>query len=444
MKKLLLIYSLLFVSLGFSQEDLTVAQAIEKALENNYQIKLVKSNYEVSQVQNSWGMAGMVPTFGINLNNMTNISDNTNNPASFFPGVVLNDNFQATLDMTWTVFSGFGIRINKERFEQLEEQTKGNAIVVIENTVYDVIIAYYTAVTQERKLDIFKDMLSFSNEKLDYFKLKNEIGTNTSIDLLEFKNQVLTDSTNFLLQRLSFVNAKRNLNLVMAEDIEASYRLIDKLEFEIPEANYGQLQDQMLSNNQNLKNQFINYELQELNTQAQKSAYYPVVTVGLGATPSVGYFQLFGDNAFSANTNSLQYYGTISARYTLFDGWKRKRNVQISEIQRDMAEMQIEDLKLNLSHQLRGVFELYQTQNMVEDMALEKIGHSKQLWDLGVDQYDLGLINIFNLNDIKLSYESAMLNYYDRLFDLLKTHYDLMRITGGISQEYKIESSLDE
>lgn len=442
MKRLLLALTLFTSPLLFGQEELTVAQAIQRALENNYQIKLIKGNYQVSELQNSWGMAGAVPTFGLNLGNSTNISDNTNNPASFFPGVVLSDNLQVTLDMSWTVFSGFGIRINKARFEQLQGQTKGNAIVVIENTIYETIVNYYTAVTQERKLDILREMLNYSKDKLEYFTLKSEMGINTSLDLLEFENQVLIDSSNYLIQELSMRNSLRNLNMVMGEDTELKFTLTDKLEFDVPDATYGDFYEYMIANNQNLKNQYINYELQELNLESKKSAYYPVVTLNLGATPSVGYFELFGDNGFTSNTNSLQYYATISARYTIFNGYQRKRNVEIAEIQSYMANLQIDELKLNLSHQLRGIFEMYQTQSKVEDMALERVQHAKMLWDLGKEKYDLGIINIFNLNDIKVAYEQAVLNYYDRLFDLLKTHYDLMRITGTISQEYKVEDEV--
>ena len=62
MKNLLLLLSLIFSSFGFSQNELSLASAIEKALMNNYQIKLIKANYDIAQTQNTWGMAGMVPT----------------------------------------------------------------------------------------------------------------------------------------------------------------------------------------------------------------------------------------------------------------------------------------------------------------------------------------------------------------------------------------------
>jgi outer membrane protein TolC len=444
MRKYLIICVLLITANSYSQAELTVLGAIEKALGNNYQIKLVEGNYNVSKLQNSWGQAGMIPTFGINLGNSSVLQDNTNNPATFLPGVIFSDNLQMSLDMQWTIFSGFGIRINKQRFDQLQQQTKGNAVVVIETTIYDVILAYYTAVVQERKLELLVDMLAYSNEKLAYHRLKNEMGISTSLDLLEFENQVLTDSSNYLLQALAVTNAKRNLNFIMSEDVDVQYELIDSLEFETPNTTYSELRENMMANNQNLKNQFINYELQDLNMQSKRAAFYPVVTLNLGTTPAVGYFKLFGDQGFSSSTNSWVHSANINVRYDIFQGWNRKRNVQIAEVQKEMAGIQIEELRMQLSHQLKGNFELYKTRSKVGDMSLKRVSNARKIWALGQEKYDLGLINVFNLNDIKLGYEQAVLNYYDRLFELLQTHYDLMRITGQISQEFKIEENIDK
>jgi outer membrane protein len=443
MKKGLVAILICFSFVAKAQE-LTMIQAVEKALENNYDIKLIAGNYEVAKTQNSWGMAGMIPTFSLNINNNTGLQDNSNNPASFIPGVVLNDNLSASLDMNWTIFSGFGIRINKERFDMMQAQTKGNAVVVIESTIYDIILAYYTAVVQERKLEVMKDLLDYSKDKLAYHQMKNEMGVSTTIDLLEFENQVLTDSTNFVLQNLSLRNAKRNLNLIMAEDVEILYDLTDSLKITSPNSTYDELREGMLANNSNLKNQFINYELKELEVRAKKSAFYPIVTLGLGTTPSVGYFRLFGDQGFSANTNAWSHSANINVRYDLFQGWNRKRNSEIAVIQKDLAGLEIEKLQMQMSHQLRGNFELYQTRNKVEIMSFKRVENAQKLWALGKEKYDLGIINVFNLNDIKLSYQQSKLSYYDRLFELLQTHYDLMRLTGSISQQYKIEENFDK
>ncbi len=435
MKYLILIIVLSISVVTHSQIDLTVQQAIEKALGNNYQIKLVDANVEIASKQNNWGSAGFSPTFDLNLTNAANVSDNTNNPASFFPGKVFNDNFTLSLDMNWTVFNGFGVRINKERFEKLEAQTKGNAMIVIENTIYETIVAYYTTVVQSRKLKIVTDLLVYSKDKLAYFQLRSELGTSSSFDLLQFDNQVLSDSSNIIMQELAVQNAKRNLNLVMGEGVDEDYKLVEDLTFSVPEMSYSEMNDKMISDNLNLKNQYFNLQLQDLNIKAQKSAYYPVISLNLGIRPAVGYIELIDSPLPTTNTSSLNYYGNVSARYSIFNGWNRKRNVQIAEIQQSITTLQTDDLKLKLSHQLKGTFEMYQMQTKVEDMTMRRVLNAKKLWEIGREKYDLGLINVFNLNDIKLQFEQATLTYYDRLFDLLKTHYDLLRVTGQMTQK---------
>lgn len=437
MKYTLLIFTLLYCSIwSISQEKLSLKQAIDKALENNYQIKLVKTNQESARLQNNWYSAGFSPTFSLNVGDNANIADNSNNPFTFFPGNVFSNNLKLSVDMNWTIFNGFGIRISKTKLEQLEEQTNGNAIVVIENTIYDVIIAYYTAIVQKRKLNVVENLLNFSKQKLSYFKLKSNLGTNSSFDLLEFENQVLSDSTNLLVQKLALKNAKRNLNLLMAESIESDYILTDKLEFTTTNLKYEKLLQMMKMSNQNLKNQYINLELQDLEIKAKKTAYYPVVTLNLGYSPSSSYIKLLGNQNQDVNTSAINYYGGINANYILFNGWNKKRAVEISKIQYKTAELQVKELELKLAHQLKGIIELYNTQIQIEEMSFKMVKHAEKLWELGKEKYNLGLINVFNLNDIKTSYQRSVLSYFDQLFNALKSHYDLLRITGQISQEY--------
>ncbi len=99
--------------------------------------------------------------------------------------------------------------------------------------------------------------------------------------------------------------------------------------------------------------------------------------------------------------------------------------------------MQTDELKMNLKHQFKRIFEMYEVQSNISNLSFKRVNNAETIWKLGQEKYDLGLINVFNLNDIKLAYEQAMLNYFDKSFDVLKSHYDLLRITGNISQEYK-------
>lgn len=109
--------SLIFIFItvfAYSQESLSLNEAIAKALENNYSITLVKQNQQMAEINNSWGAAGRYPYVGISLGADNNI--NQNESADF-----TQNRFSAGLNLSWTLFDGFSVRINKQRFAELEE-----------------------------------------------------------------------------------------------------------------------------------------------------------------------------------------------------------------------------------------------------------------------------------------------------------------------------------
>ena len=56
------------------------------------------------------------------------------------------------------LFSGMAVRISKQRLAQLEAQSKGNALAVIESTILDVLKAYYQTLAQQEKLKVLNEV----------------------------------------------------------------------------------------------------------------------------------------------------------------------------------------------------------------------------------------------------------------------------------------------
>ena len=67
----------------------------------------------------------------------------------------------------------------------------GNAAIVVENTLQAVILAYYNVQLQKDKLDLLAEVLELSKDKYIYNKLKSDLGTAVSTDVLQFQNQVI-------------------------------------------------------------------------------------------------------------------------------------------------------------------------------------------------------------------------------------------------------------
>src|SRR6056297_3810614 len=132
---IILIFFLCLFSMSINaQESLTLSKALEKALENNYGIVISKSQVDIAELNNNWGTAGRYPNIGFDVNssNSQELIDNTTS-----------NRIAGSVGLNWTIFNGFRANITKDRLEQLESLAKGNAAVVVENTIQEVILSYY-------------------------------------------------------------------------------------------------------------------------------------------------------------------------------------------------------------------------------------------------------------------------------------------------------------
>jgi outer membrane protein len=340
---------------SFGQIELSATDAVVIALENNYQILIANKQQEISAMNNKWSEAGAFPTVDLTISQNNTIQDNSNNPFTFTPGIILNQGVNPSVNVNYNIFTGFAVKMSKQRLEQLEAQSANNAMTVIESTISDVLKAYFTAQVQKERLALFQTVLDQSRQRKEYYQLKDKYSATNSLELLQFENQYLTDSTNYLLQKISLDNAYRNLRLLMNDGDstgQKDYILTDKLLAEIPPISFDEAYAQMLENNSNLKGQYIGLELQKTATELQKSFLYPTLSFQMGVQPSWSRFQDLSNSNLNVSTQVLTYYGNFNLRYTLFNNFKNKRAVEVSRIQEEITELNIESITQTLENTL--------------------------------------------------------------------------------------------
>lgn len=434
---LLIVFLLLALS-SWGQKELSASQAVFTALENNYQILISEKQVEIADKNNKWSEAGLFPTVSLSVAQQNVIQDNTNNPFTFTPGIILNQSLAPTLSANWNIFSGFKVKISKQRLEQLEAQSANNAIAIIESTIQDVLKTYYNAQLQKDRLNLFKEIMELSRKRYKYYELKEKYSSSTSLELLQFRNQYLTDSTNFLLQKISFDNSIRNLRLMMNDStqMDQQWVLTDKIDVAIGIVDFENAQEEMLANNQNLKNQYLSLELQKTNTSLQRSFLYPTLDLQLGVNPSWANIREIKNNSFEQSTKSLMYYGNFNLRYTIFNNWKNKRAVEVSKIQEEIADLNIESMKSTLSNNLQNLIETYQVRSQLANISEENLVYAKKAFELAEKRFELGSMNSIDLANFQNSYQNTMIQHYQNLYNKLDTYLEIYKMTGKISLEY--------
>jgi outer membrane protein len=430
------------ILIGFSsngQTPLSAKQAIELGLERNFQILIAEKNIEIAARNNKWSEAGMFPTISLNANYANAIQDNTNNPFTFTPGIILNTSIQPSLNLNWNLFSGFNVWITKQRLEQLENQSKGNAMVIIETTVSDIIKAYYTAVLHQEKLKLVKELVEFSRKQAKYYEIKEEYAGASSLESMQFKNQYFNDSINVLMQEMSFQNARRNLNLLMNVPLDSAFVLTDPIDFILPEINANQARNLLLSNNTNLKNQLINVELAELQTKIQRSFLYPTLTFQAGIQPNYSWVREIQNDLFSVNPQTMNYSASVALRYNLFNNWKTKRAVEVAKIQEQIAELRYDEMEQSMSNTLAAALELFAVRKQLVNLSGQNLDYADRLWKLANDRFSLGSVNSIDLMTIRNSYVNTRLTYLDNLYNRIESFFEIFRLTGNIGLYHSMQ-----
>lgn len=430
---------LMVVSISASaQDNLSMTDAIAIGLKNNYQIQIAGKNTEITERNNNWMEAGAAPNISTNASYGLNWSEN-NNPASFIQGRSTSNTASFGADLNWVLFNGFRVHITKAKLQQLEEQSLGNAAVVIENTIQSIILGYNNVLLQQEKLKALSNVVGVSADRFRYVEAKKELGSASTFDLLQVKNAMLTDSTNYLMQELAYKNALRNLNILMATDVEKAYTLTDKLEHSGELLSVDGMKEKMFSNNQTLKNQYINQLMMQKDKDLAKANLFPVISFNSGISQSISGFDgqgLGGVQIKSSGNTSLTYYANVSLTFTLFNGNKVHRAFKNMQIQEEIADLTTEEMKLTLSNELLTAYELYNARLSILNLTNTSLETAELNLKLGQEKYEGGSISSFEFRDIQTAYLNTVATQLETTFNAISAHADLVRLTGGIVEEF--------
>lgn len=424
---------LLFILLvsGFiinAQQPLSLSDAIFKALENNYNIQIVKENQRISEIRNNWGTAGRYPYINLSAgnDNSFNLNENEN---------VLNNRFTAGASVNWTLFDGYSVKINKQRFEELENLSKQNTAIIIEGTVQSVVLAYYNVLLQNEKLKSFKEVMDLSEDR--YRKVENEkdLGTAVTYDVLQAQNAFLSDRSSYLIQQVSTKNALRDLQYLMAEKEETEYSLTENFEALPVDYSFPDLQNQLFENNKSLKNQYINQRLLENAVASAKSSFSPALDFrgGISGTANRNDYEDRGVNV----ANSANFYGNFTLSYNLFSGGNRKRALQIAKIDEEIGAVEIEEMKHDLNNTLANLYEFYLVRKELLTVADENLAAAKLNLEISREKFESGAINSFNFRDVQIIYLNASQRRLEAIYNFIDSHNSMLRMVGAIVQEYE-------
>jgi outer membrane protein len=422
-----LLFLLLIPQILPAQDALSLTGAIQIALDKNYDIRLIKGDQQIAELRNRWGTAGRYPTVSFSGNSMNQRNNNEQDDYT-------QNNLSGGVSLNWILFNGFAVNISKARLGNLEELSAGNTAVVVEGTLQSVILGYYKVLLARKQLDVLESVMKLSEDRYNYEKTKQEIGSSVTFDVLQAQNAFLVDKANYMSQQVAYRSAVRDLNYLMGVEAQKTWKLTDKFEPDTKAYQLGDLEEKMLSENSTLKNQFLNQSLLEHEVALARAGYYPKLSLSSGIDGT--HNRMNYDAQGERTSNSWSYYGNLTLSYNLYNGGVRHRALQIAEINQDLGQIDVESLKHRLVNQLLNLYEYYNVRNELMTVADEALDAARLNMQIAGEKFRNGAINSFNYRDVQLIYANAALRQLQAIYNLIESNVSLMRITGGIISEY--------
>src|SRR6056297_3038048 len=200
---------------------ITLEQAIERALEENHSITISRNLADIDENSATVGNAGYLPNLSLNRSYRESIEDSrlefANQQGQDVEGS-RSKQFNASLDLEWVLFDGFGNRYRLQSLERGRDLSEVQSRSEIEATLLEVIERYLEVSTQAQLLEVTREAVEISNERYLRAKENFEAGGGSRVDVLNAEVNLNQDSVRVVETEVNLNRAKRNLQVLLGDN----------------------------------------------------------------------------------------------------------------------------------------------------------------------------------------------------------------------------------
>jgi outer membrane protein TolC len=437
MKKNIIIASLLlsFSPLLHAQDTLTLWDAIQTGLENNYSIILSRNDLEIARNNNTLGNAGFLPSVDLNASN--NNTFNTTNQRTFTGternvknahNVTLN----ANVALNWTLFDGLSMFTTRGMLTEMERMGEMETRMRVENTVSAIIMNYYGIIQLKKVVKVLQDAVDLSLQRKTIAEAKYSLGSESELTLLQASVDLNADSNMLIQQLAELKNARANLNQLLARAPEVPFETTESIDLLEP-LDYDTLTALSASQNIDLMLSRSNVLVSELELRNAQS----------DRLPRLSFNAAYGYNQLSAQTGYLEYnqaYGPsfgFTLSYNLFNGFNTSRNIRNARVYVNSAGVLHEQQVLDVNHSLYILYNEYLSNLDLVRLETQNQDIAKRNVEVALEKYRLGTISDIDLRETQKKLIDSQYQLLLAQFRTKQAETELLRISGELYRSFE-------
>ena len=409
---------------------LTLKDAVEIALKNNYNIRLSQNNATIAGNNVTLGNAGFLPliTGDAAVNNSSQKIKQTRSDGTVNNLTANNSNNNYGVNLNWTIFDGFNMFAN---YDMLKEQDKLGAIRLqdtIQSTVANVINTYYNLISQTEQIKALRGAIEISRTQLRYSNDKFTVGRVSKLDVYNAQVNLNTDTSNLVIQLQQYRTTKIQMNQLLVRNLQTDFVVGDTIVVNNTLV-LGDIIAKAQTQNPDILSAQINKRLAEISLRQVKSTRYPVIGVTSGYTFSNSKTPA----GFTLSQNAHGFAYGLTASINIFDGlnqWRRERNARLQIANADLSQKQV---MLDVEAQISNFYVAY-----LSGLDLIKIGQSsvelaRKNLEISLEKYKIGNITQLEIREAQRNYLDAQSKFFSAQYQSKMAEVTLQQITNSIN-----------
>ncbi len=406
MKKLILIF---LPFLAMAQGSVSLKECLERGLERNYDIRIVRNMERVAHNNASLGNAGFLPT--ANLDAAWTDNDGERRES-------------AELDAVWTIFDGLRVQTSYKKLRELESIGELETRLEIENFVAQFAAEYYNFIRQQIRLKNLRYAVMLSRERLAIVRVSEQVGTMSGYDVQQARVDLNADSSLLVKQYEVLHTLGTRLNEFLASaDIDTHLQPTeDAIVFNDSLMREDLLKSALLQNTDLL-----------LARSGKKIGKFDLRIAQSRNMPSV---RLNGGYGYVGTPGRKGDWGTnygATLGFALFDGTNRRREQRNARLLMENAELAAEQTELSINVALSNAWMAYRNNLALIQVERDNLATARLGYSLAMERYRAEQLSGIELREAQTSLLDAEERLVQVALDVKLCEIELLRIAGQIS-----------
>ncbi|WP_298296996.1 TolC family protein [Hydrotalea sp.] len=413
-----------------AQGTLSVHEAVNLALEHNFNIQITKSNTEIAKVNNNIGVAGGLPAItgtATNLESIVNINQKINSTAgdrNLTRNGAVSNNLNAGIAGTMLLYNGCRVIAVKKQLEMIQAQSESLFNSQVQNTIAAVMTKYFDVVRQHSYMKTLAQSIEVSKKQLEIIAVKRKIGYANDTDYFQAEIDLHSKEQDLQSQKIILEQGKAGLFNLLSMHADSSTLFSDSIAIE----NNLKLEDVLNRMNQNPDIVAADQQI-SINTLAEKQTAaqrYPTLRVNSGLN--------FGRSTSNGGQILLnQSYGPyvgLGLSVPIYNGSILKRQQQAAAINTHIAKVQKDATILNYQTDLTKTYQTYihTLYLILTQYAINRL--TEKLVNLTLQRFSLSQAAILEVRAAQQSFEKAGYKLVNLTYAAKAAEIELKREAG--------------